>query len=135
MSEQLKRSIMLPRSSIGGSEHWMMVRLQQSLIILLVVIAAAFWSYGIYLDRFYYENAPREPLASEGRTHLMIVHHGAKVFLTDQEIFNFEVLFPSVAIGSVLIAGLLDLRWKLFVFTKDFKAADPFSWLKRRKRN
>ena len=112
-----------------------MVRLQQFLIILLVVIAAAFWNYGIYLDRFYYENAPREPLATEGRVHLKIVHHGTKVFLTDQEIFNFEVLFPSVAIGSILIAGLLDLRWKLFVFTKDFKAADRFSRLRRRKKH
>lgn len=112
-----------------------MVRLQQFLIILLVVIAAAFWNYVIYLDRFYYENAPREPLATEGRVHLKMVHHGTKVFLTDQEIFNFDVLFPSVAIGSILIAGLLDLRWKLFVFTKDFQGRDAFSWLRKRKRN
>ena len=112
-----------------------MVRLQQFLIILLVVIAAAFWNYVIYLDRFYYENAPREPLATEGRVHLKMVHHGTKAFLTDQEIFNFDVLFPSVAIGSILIAGLLDLRWKLFVFTKDFQGRDAFSWLRKRKRN
>jgi hypothetical protein len=113
----------------------MVVRLQQFLLILLFVTAASFWSYIIYLDGFYYENAPREAVAEEGRVHPMFVHHGAKVFLTEQEIFNFEVLFPSISIGSILIAGLLDLRWKRFVFTKDFKAADPFSWLRRKKRN
>jgi hypothetical protein len=112
-----------------------MLALQKLLIILLFVVAAAFWSYIIYLDSFYYENAPREALTAQGRVHPMFVHHGAKVFLTEQEQFNFEVLFPSISIGSVLIAGLLDSRWKHFVFTKDFKGADPFSWLRRKKRN
>jgi hypothetical protein len=113
----------------------MVVRLQKLLIILLFVVAAAFWGYFIYLDSFYYENAPREELTAQGRVHPQFVHHGAKVFLTEQELFNFEVLFPSISIGSVLIAGLLDLRWKHFIFTKDFKGADPFSWLRRKKRN
>lgn len=113
----------------------MVVRLQKLLIILLFVVAAAFWGYIIYLDSFYYENAPREALTAQGRVHPQFVHHGAKVFLTEQEVFNFEVLFPSISIGSVLIAGLLDLRWKHFIFTKDFKGADPFSWLRRKKRN
>jgi hypothetical protein len=113
----------------------MVVRLQKLLIILLFVVAAAFWGYVIHLDSFYYENAPREALTAEGRVHPQFVHHGSKVFLTEQELFNFEVLFPSISIGSVLIAGLLDLRWKHFIFTKDFKGADPFSWLRRKKRN
>ena len=113
----------------------MVVRLQRLLIILLFVVAAVFWSYSIYLDSFYYENAPREALIAEGRVHPRFVHHGAKVFLTEQELFNFNVLLPSIAIGSVLIAGLLALRWKHFVFTKDFKGADPFPWLRRKKRN
>lgn len=113
----------------------MAVRIKKSLIILFVVIAALFWSYIIHLNGFYYENAPREAVAGEGRVYPKFIHHGAKVFLTKREAFNFEVLFPSISIGSFLIAGLLDLRWKLFVFTKDFKAADPFSWLRRRKRN
>ena len=113
----------------------MVVRLQKLLIILLFVVAAAFWSYIAYLDNFYYENAPREALTAQGRVHPQFVHHGAKVFLTAQEAFNFEVLFPSLSIGSVLFAGLLDLRWKHFIFTKDFKGADPFSWLRRKKRD
>ena len=109
------------------------VRLQKTLTIALMVLAAVFWGYGMYLDSFYYENAPREPIPAEGRIHPIVIHHGADVFLTRREIFNFRVLFPSIAIGSVLIAGLLYLRWRLFVFTKNFKAADPFSWLRKKK--
>ena len=104
----------------------MIVRLQRLLIILLFLVAAAFWSYIIYLDGFYYENAPREALIAQGRVHPRFVHHGAKVFLTEQELFNFDVLFPSISIAGVLIAGLLDLRWKHFVFRKDLKGADHF---------
>ena len=110
-------------------------RFQKLLIILLIVVAAAFWGYVIHLDSFYYENAPREAVTAQGIVHPQFVHHGTKVFLTEQEFFNFEVLFPSISIGSVLIAGLLDLRWKHFVFTENFKGADPFSWLRRKKNN
>ena len=88
----------------------MAVRFQKILIILFIVLAAAFWASLIYLDSFYYENAPREAFAAQGRVHPEFVHHGAKVFLTEQELFNFKVLIPSISIGSVLIAGLLDLR-------------------------
>ena len=111
------------------------VQLQRLLIILLFLVATVFWSYAIYLDGFYYENAPREALIGEGRVHPRFVHHGTKVFLTEQELFNLDVLFPSISIGSVLIAGLLDLRWKRFIFTKHFKGADPFSWLRGKKRD
>jgi len=113
----------------------MAVRVQKLLIILLIAVAIAFWCAVIYLDSFYYQNAPREAVTAQGRTHPQVVHHGTIIFLTEQEVFNFEVLFPSISIGSVLVAGLLDLHWKHFVFTKDFKGADPFSWLRRQKRN
>jgi hypothetical protein len=113
----------------------MVVRLQKLLIILLFVVAVTFSGCIIYLDGFYYENAPREALTAQGRVHPEFVHHGAKVFLTEQEIFNFKVLFPSISIGSFLIAGLLDLRWKHFIFRKDFNGAEPFSWLRTKKRN
>ena len=92
----------------------MVVRLQKLLIILFFVVAVAFFSYIAYLDNFYYENAPREALSAQGRVHPQFVHHGAKVFLTEQELFNFEVLFPTISIGSAAIAGLLALRRKLF---------------------
>lgn len=118
-----------------GLRVLMVVQLQKLLIILLFVVAAAFCSYIFYLDSFYFENAPREALTAQGRVHPQFIHHGTKIFLTEQEAFNFKVLFPSNSIGSFLIAGLLDLRWKHFMFTKDFKGADPSSWLRRKKRN
>ena len=55
-------------------------------------------------------------LAAEGRYASLVLTKssqkaGAKVFLTEQELFNLNVPFPSLSIGSFLIAGLLDLRW------------------------
>jgi hypothetical protein len=92
------------------------------------------WSYILYLDSFYYQNAPREPIPVEERIHPKVVHHGAHVFLTEREVFNFDVLFPSISIGSVLIAGLLAMRWKQFGFKKDFKSVDFFYFFRKNKR-
>ena len=111
-----------------------LLQLQKAIIIGLLVIAAAFWGFGLYLDGFYYENAPREPVLAEGRIHPEVIHHGTHVFLTERELFNFNVLLPSISIGSVLIAGLLSMRWKLFGFTKDFKGVDFFSWFRKNKK-
>ena len=110
-----------------------MLQLQKAIIIGLLVIAAAFWGFGLYLDGFYYKNAPREPVLAEGRIHPEVIHHGTHVFLTERELFNFNVLFPSISIGSVLIAGLLSLRWKLFGFSKDFKSVGFFRFRKNKK--
>jgi len=112
----------------------MRVNLQKAVIIVLMLVAAVFWSYELYLDGFYYENAPREAVAAEGRVHPKVVHHGAHVFLTERELFNFDVLFPSISIGSVLIAGVLAMRWKHFSFAKDVKGADLFSVFRKKKR-
>jgi len=49
-------------------------------------------------------------------------------------VFNFDVLFPSIWIGSVLIAGLLAMRWKQFGFKKDFKGVDFFYFFRKNKR-
>jgi hypothetical protein len=108
--------------------------LKKVIIIGLLVIAAVFWGFGLYLDGFYYENAPREPVLAEGRIHPEVIHHGTHVFLTERELFKFNVLFPSISIGSVMIAGLLSMRWKLFGFTKDFKGVDFFSWFRKNKK-
>jgi len=108
-------------------------QLQKAIIIGLLVIAAAFWGFGLCLDGFYYKNAPREPVLAEGRIHPEVIHHGTHVFLTERELFNFNVLFPSISIGSVLIAGLLSLRWKLFGFSKDFKSVGFFRFRKNKK--
>jgi len=109
------------------------VQQKKAVIILFVIVAAFAWSYRLYLDEFYYANAPRGPVPAEGRIRREIIHHGAHVFLTQRELFNFNVLFPSISIGSVLIAGLLSMRWKLFCFQKDFKGGDLFSWFRKKK--
>ena len=114
--------------------HRILIQIQRGLIIVLMLVAAAFWSYILYLDSFYYQNAPREPIPVEERIHPKVVHHGAHVFLTEREVFNFDVLFPSISIGSVLIAGLLAMRWKQFGFKKDFKAVDFFYFFRKNKR-
>jgi hypothetical protein len=111
-----------------------LVQLQKAAIIVLVIVAASFWGYELYLDSFYYEYAPRESVPAEGRIHPKVVHHGAHVFLTQRELFNFNVLFPSISIGSILIAGLLSMRWQMFGFTKDFKGADLFSWFRKNRK-
>jgi hypothetical protein len=114
--------------------HRGMVQVQRAIIVAFVLLAAVFWFYALYLDSFYYQNAPREAVPVEGRVHLKIIHHGARVFLTEREVFNFDVLFPSISIGSVLIAGLLALRWKQFSFTNASKGADLFSFFRKNKR-
>ena len=111
----------------------MSVQQKKAVIILFVIVAAFAWSYRLYLDEFYYANAPRGPVPAEGRIRREIIHHGAHVFLTQRELFNFNVLFPSISIGSVLIAGLLSLRWKLFGFSKDFKSVGFFRFRKNKK--
>ena len=111
-----------------------MVALQKSLIITLMLIAAAFWSWWIYLDGFYCEHGATTASAAEGRVYPKKVCHGWQVFLTEKEKFNLVVLHPSIFIGSVLIAGLLDMRWKHFYFAKDFHSAELFHWLRRNKK-
>jgi hypothetical protein len=111
-----------------------LVQLQKAVIIALMLVAAVFWRYELYLDGFYYQNAPREAVVAEGRIHPKVVHHGAHVFLTEGELFNFDVLFPSISIGSVLIAGVLSMRWKQFSFAKNVKGADLFASFRKKKR-
>ena len=120
------------RSMIGVASE-PMVALQKSLIIALIVLAVAFWSWDIYLDSFYYEHGATTASVAEGRIYPMKVHHGWQVFLTEREKFSFDVLYPSISIGSFLIAGLLDLRWKHFA-AKNIQSADLLYWLRRNKK-
>jgi hypothetical protein len=109
-----------------------MAAVQKSLIIALMVLAAVFWVQGIYLDGFYCEHGATMALVAEGRIYPKKVCHGWQVFLTEKEKFHLEVLYPSISIGSFLIAGLLALRWKHFTFKKD--SADLFHRLGRHKK-
>lgn len=111
-----------------------MKSLQKSLIITLMVLAGIFWSWSIYLDGFYCEYGATTVSVAEGRIFPRKVCHGWQVFLTEKEKFNLDVLYPSISIGSVLIAGLLDIRWKHFAFKEDSQGADLFYWFKRNKK-
>jgi hypothetical protein len=82
-----------------------MIALQKSLIVVLIVLAVALFSWCIYLDSFYYEHGATTASAAEGRIYPTTVHHGLQVFLTKKEKFRFDVLYPSIFIGSFLIAG------------------------------
>jgi hypothetical protein len=109
-----------------------MVALQKSLIIALMLIAAAFWGWWMYLDHFYCQHGATTASAAEGRVYPKKVCHGWQVFLTEREEFNLVVLYPSIFVGSVLIAGLLDMRWKHFYFAKNFQGAQRFYWQRRK---
>ncbi len=98
---------------------------QKVVILLFFGVAVTFFLYLLYLDNYYHLNAPRQPVPAEGRIYREIVHHGSQVFLTKREQFNLEVLIPSIAIGSFLIAGLFDLRWNHFA-THNQKPFWPF---------
>jgi hypothetical protein len=70
-------------------------------------------------------------MIGEGRVYARKVCHGRQVFMTEKEKFNLDVLFPSISIGSVLIAGLLDLRWKHFVFKRDAQDSNLLNRFRR----
>jgi len=110
-----------------------MAAFQKVLIIAVMLVAVAFWSWSIYLDGFYCRHGATTAVAAEGRVYPRKVCHGSQVFLTKKEKFDLDVLYPSVSIGSVLIAGLLDRRWKHFVFKRDFKGTDRLYWFRRKK--
>ena len=107
-----------------------MIAFQKALIIALVLVAAAFWNWLIYLDSFYCQHGATAAIVAEGRIYPRKVCHGRQVFLTHQEKFNLDVLYPSLSIGSFLIAGLLDLRWKHFVFKQKLHS-DLWYWFRR----
>ena len=91
------------------------VRMLQKIATLFFFGAACLvFIYLLYLDNYYHLNGAREPVPTEGKIYREFVHHGSQVFLTKREQLNLDVVFPSIAIGSVLIGGLLALRWKLF---------------------
>ena len=91
---------------------------QKAIIFFFFGIAIAVFSQSLYLDDYYHLNGARQPVPAEGRIYREFVHHGSQVFLTKREQFNLRVLFPSVAIGSFLVGGILGLRWRLFGLNK-----------------
>ena len=108
-----------------------MIVFQKVLTIAFLVIAAAFCSWSIYLDSYYCEYGATTTTVEEGRVYARKVCHGRQVFMTAKEKFNLDVLYPSISIGSVLVAGLLDLRWKHFAFKRDVQGRNLLNWFRR----
>jgi hypothetical protein len=71
-----------------------------------------FFYYGSYLDNFYYRTAPRQPDVPNGRVIEKYVHHGAKVYLTEEENAVSRGM-PFVGILIAFAGGLLYSYWKL----------------------
>jgi hypothetical protein len=56
-----------------------------------------------------------------------------RFFVTDKEKFNLDVLYPSLPLVCILIAGLLDKHWKHFYFARDSHRADLISPITKKK--
>jgi len=91
-----------------------MALLQKILIVTLLAIAIGCFFCSLYLDNYYGVNGALKPDPTAGRIYPKILHHGVHVFMTKEEKFQFDVVLPSVCIGSFFIAALLNMRWKHF---------------------
>jgi hypothetical protein len=91
-----------------------MALLQKTLIVTFLAIAVSCFACILYLDNYYGVNGATKPEPNEGRIYPKTLHHGVHVFMTKGEKFRFDVVLPSVSIGSFLIAALLNMRWKRF---------------------
>jgi hypothetical protein len=72
----------------------------------------------IYLDGYYYANAPRREDRVRGAVIPVTVHHGARVFLTPDEWGRFEsptaiAIQMVVFAGAAAVASVLNRRWKI----------------------
>jgi hypothetical protein len=72
----------------------------------------------IYLDGYYYANAPRREDRARGAVIPVTVHHGARVFLTSDEWGRFEspaamAIQMVVFVGAAAAASVLNRRWKI----------------------
>jgi hypothetical protein len=112
-------------------ENRIMSVVQKVSIIGFMLIGAAVCSWSIYLDSYYCEYGATTTVVGEGRVYARKVCHGRQVFMTEKEKFNLDVLFPSISIASVLIAGLLDLRWKHFAFKRNIQGRDLLNRFRR----
>jgi hypothetical protein len=89
-------------------------------LVVLGLVAISFGIVGrlIYLDGYYYANAPRREDRARGAVIPVTVHHGARVFLTQDEWGHFEsptafAIQMVVFGGAAAAASVLNRRWKI----------------------
>ena len=72
----------------------------------------------MYLDAYYYSNAPRVAEITRGAVIPAHIHHGAKVFLTERQWRYFgsptgNAIQVLIFIGAAVLGALLNRRWKV----------------------
>ena len=85
--------------------------LQKALIIALIILSFISLGLRVYLDSYFYQNSPKEPIPAEGKVYARNVHHGAHVYLTGHENLVFDLLVPAFIIFFVT-GAYLNVRWK-----------------------
>jgi hypothetical protein len=88
--------------------------LQKSLIIGLLILGFLSLGLRIYLDGYFYQNRPSEPIPIEGKVYSKNVQHGAYVYLTRNENLFFDLL-PLTFIILFVAGALLNMRWKWLI--------------------
>jgi hypothetical protein len=93
--------------------------LQRFIVFALVALAFGISGRFIYLDYYYYAYAPRQADPASGAVVPVTIHHGAKVFLTEEQwrwfdAPNASVLQFSMFLAAAVAAYLLGKRWRVF---------------------
>lgn len=76
----------------------------------LVIIAAIVFCFAIvllsYMHISYAYKMPKYPDPSVGRTHLLVVNHGARIYVTENEMLNMERVefFSFCAVGVCFLS-------------------------------
>ena len=83
------------------------------IVMTLMISGVTIFLYSLYLEDYYYQNAPREPEIASGRVVAYVVHHGTKVFLTEQEMDTKKSVFY-FGIPIAMFGMLLTNFWKLW---------------------
>ena len=94
------------------------VTAKKSVIVGCFVLALILLALSIFLDAYFRENRPAQPVPTEGRVYATRLAKGVGVYLTHKEHTVYGLLMPS-GIVSIVIGLLLNSLWKQFPPSKD----------------
>ena len=82
---------------------------------ILVIIAAIVFFSGLgllaYIHISYADNMPKSPDPSTGRTHLLVVNHGVRVYVTEEEMLRkARIESFSSDVGGICFLVMFALR-------------------------
>jgi hypothetical protein len=86
---------------------------KKSIALSLMISGVALFLYSLYLEDYYFQNAPREPDFASGQVVAYVVHHGTTVFLTEKEMDTKKSAFY-FGIPIAMFGMLLTNFWKLW---------------------